>query len=161
MAKILIISDTHGDKKIFLDVIKHENPDYVIHAGDYQVDITFISRYVDYFVRGNNDNEGEKMKLFDIDGIKFYLSHGDSFSPFFFKGPIGKQIINTAKKYRANVAITGHTHKEEIERDQDVLRINPGSLIYPRNSRGIPTYAILHINNGALGECELKEWNPI
>lgn len=159
MTKILIISDTHGDKKVFLDVINYENPNYVIHAGDYEVDVAFISRNVDFFVKGNCDYEGDPIKLFNIDGINFFLTHGNQFS--IFKGSISKQIIKTAKMYRANVAITGHTHKEEIEKEDEILRINPGSLIRPRNSKGIPTYAILNISGGEIADYEIKEWNPI
>jgi predicted phosphodiesterase len=33
--KILILSDTHGDEKKYKKIIKKQNADIVIHAGDY------------------------------------------------------------------------------------------------------------------------------
>jgi predicted phosphodiesterase len=34
MKKILILSDVHGDLKIYKKIIKKENPDFIFNAGD-------------------------------------------------------------------------------------------------------------------------------
>lgn len=155
MTKILIISDTHGDKTNFVNVIEFEKPNYVIHAGDFCVNVTFISKYVDYFVAGNNDIDGEKIKLFDIEEIKFFLTHGHQ---YFFIGR-NKSILNDAKLYGAKVAISGHTHIEEIEEKDGILLINPGSLSFPRNKSNQKTYVILNIDKSSIVSSEIKKWN--
>lgn len=155
MTKILIVSDTHGDKTNLINVIEFEKPNYVIHAGDFCVNITFISKYVDYFVAGNNDVDGENIKLFDIEDIKFFLTHGHQ---YFFIGR-NKSILNDAKLYGAKIAITGHTHVEEIEEKNGVLLINPGSLMFPRNKSNEKTYVILTIDKNNIISSEIKKWN--
>lgn len=154
MTKILIISDTHGDKNNIINLIELEKPNYVIHAGDFCVSVTFISKYVDYFVGGNNDVDGEKIKLFDIEEIKFFLTHGHQ---YFFIGR-NKGIINDAKLYGARVAITGHTHIEEIIEKDGILLINPGSLSFPRNKTNEKTYVVLIIDKNNIISSEIKKW---
>lgn len=154
MKKILIISDTHGDMDLFVKLISLEKPDYTIHAGDFCIPVTYLSRYVDYFVAGNNDSEGEHMKLFEIEEVKFFLTHGDKY--FFNKN---KNICKDAKLYGANIAITGHTHVEEIVEMDDITLINPGSLIKPRNYKKIKTYCLLFIDKDQIVSKEIKEFS--
>lgn len=79
MKKILIVSDTHGDKTFFKEIIDIEKPDIKIHCGDFCVDIELIRKNFDYFVAGNNDFEGERIVDFKIDDFKCRLMHGDQF----------------------------------------------------------------------------------
>lgn len=162
MIKILIMSDTHGDRANFIKLIEQENPNYTIHAGDFCCPITLISKYVDYFVAGNNDSDGDSLKLFEIDGIKFMLTHGHQYSTLFsiLKGARDKQIFHDAKIKDVRVVITGHTHVEHIEEREGILHINPGSLEWPRNNTGTKTYAILNIEKGEIIDYQIKEWNP-
>jgi putative phosphoesterase len=81
--KLLIVSDTHSlNTKKLLEIIKIENADINIHAGDYMIPITEMKKYFQYFVDGNNDSGHEREIKFTCDGIKFLLTHGDSYFGF-------------------------------------------------------------------------------
>ena len=94
------------------------------------------------------------MKLFEIEEVKFFLTHGDKY--FFNKN---KNICKDAKLYGANIAITGHTHVEEIVEMNDITLINPGSLIKPRNYKKIKTYCLLFIDKDQIISKEIKEFS--
>jgi predicted phosphodiesterase len=68
--KILILSDTHGDETLYKQIIKNEEADIVIHAGDYSDTKSrlsfdkndFISN-VDYYIEGNHGIKNENFEL--------------------------------------------------------------------------------------------------
>lgn len=148
MKKILIISDTHGDKRKYREVIEKEKPDVTIHAGDFCINYDVISQDFDYIVAGNNDFEGEEILDFEIEGLKFRLMHGHQF-PMFHGNLKAKHeyLYNYAKDNDIDILITGHTHIEYFYNQNETTIINPGSLIMPRNTSLSPTYAILLIDN--------------
>ena len=50
----------------------------------------------------------------------------------------------------------GHTHKPLIDRDEDVIAINPGSLAYPRQEGYRPTYIVMNIDDEGEATFDLK-----
>ena len=50
----------------------------------------------------------------------------------------------------------GHTHRPDIIEEDNITLINPGSISYPRQADGIPTYIILEINDNNEFNFELK-----
>lgn len=66
--KILILSDTHGDEKKYKKIIKKQNADIVIHAGDYwdtkslKFDFKTFNKKVDFFIKGNHGIKNENIK---------------------------------------------------------------------------------------------------
>ena len=83
MKKILVLSDSHSYFDEVLKIFEKEKPDIVIGAGDGIKDIDDLS-YVHpeakyYMVKGNCDyfdrNHNEE-NLFEIDGVKIFLTHG-------------------------------------------------------------------------------------
>ena len=41
----------------------------------------------------------------------------------------------------------GHTHKPEVDVDDEVTVVNPGSLSYPRQEGRLPSYVIMEIDD--------------
>ncbi|MCF0217622.1 MAG: YfcE family phosphodiesterase [Malacoplasma sp.] len=159
MKKILIVSDTHGNIENFKKVIQLEKPDIKIHAGDFCVDINIIKNNFDFLVAGNNDFEGERVLKFQIFNFNFVLLHGDIFG--YYSQNNVEEFKNTLFEYairnQADVLITGHTHIELVDYQDNILLLNPGSLVYPRNKNHICTYAILEVDENKIKSVEQSE----
>lgn len=159
MKKVLIVSDSHGDTKLFMDVINKEKPDIKIHAGDFTVPISIIEENFDWFVRGNNDYQGPKEISFKIEDLTFILTHGDEFGYGLWGGISGlnKKIVRHAKDNNANVIVTGHTHVESFQIIDNVYALNPGSIHLPRNTNLMKSYFIIHVDKNKIVEQSLEE----
>lgn len=158
MKKIIIMSDTHGDREQFIDILNKENADIAIHAGDYCIDYHEIKKHFDYVVAGNNDFIGPNSLEFEIDGIKFKLTHGHQYGNYLFdRKKRNESIFEDAIHSDVNVLISGHTHIEDVEEKDGILLINPGSTQKPRNSTFLKSYAILEIVDQKIKSKEFKD----
>lgn len=137
---IVCTSDSHGKLEI-LSKLKEKYPhaDLYIDAGDSE-------RYdfeLDPFltVKGNCDYKIEtKYRIFNLDGIKIYLFHGD-------KALLSLENLSSmAKTYGCDMIIHGHTHKAHYSFFNGVHILCPGSVSLPRTRLGC-TYALIHIKN--------------
>ena len=130
MKKILVLSDSHSYFDEVLKIFEKEKPDIVIGAGDGIKDIDDLS-YVHpeakyYMVKGNCDyldrNHNEE-NLFEIDGVKIFLTHGHLYDV--------KRSLSSIKvigeKLNVSLIIFGHTHKPYIEKYGDITLFNPGA----------------------------------
>lgn len=148
MKKLLLISDTHGNDEIFLDLIKKIKPDLTIHAGDFCTDLFVLEENTDYFVAGNNDYEGERIVDFQVEGLNVRLMHGDQFYTSIYDTEKRNQEIWTyAKNNKIDLLISGHSHIQSFYYHNNILVINPGSTTLPRNEEKKGTYSILLIDN--------------
>ena len=155
--KLLIISDTHGNTKVMNKIIKKENPDFVIHAGDHCLDSKEqISKYANYYVAGNNDYIGDNIITFSVDGINIMLTHGHMFS-FFDIDKWEQELYKYSLNKNINLIIYGHSHLERFTKINNTYILNPGSLTRPRNKLNIPTYAILNIDKNKIKEDSFEE----
>lgn len=139
MSQILIISDPHYMRKEQLLQFFHQfdHIDAIIHCGDiylgfqpndFKCDIPF------YICRGNNDfGHLDNACLFEIDGLKFYITHGHiqnyAYNPISIKEDLPESV---------DVICFGHTHVPYLHQDNHITIINPGSLAlgrtYPRHN---------------------------
>lgn len=155
--RIAVISDTHrrlkyieASKKLF------EDCDVLIHLGDNTDDIEELTRNFTgkvYGVRGNCDFNIEypKERLLDFEGIKIYFTHGDlyqvkySLTNIFYKG----------KEVGADIVLFGHSHVHGIEKYDDIILMNPGSVSLPRsNGRFV---GIIDVKNGDIKDIYLRK----
>lgn len=156
--KILIVSDSHGDKDIVADAIRIEQPNMVIHAGDigYEIHQVLDPRYRDYelhYVLGNCDTwlaqyGYPRTATFKIPGAISYsvlLCHGDQYG---VKGGNG-HLIKAARDAYADIVIYGHTHYQEHAWIDNMLFINPGSIRFGR------TYTVLTVDED--GNLDVEE----
>ena len=144
MKKILVLSDSHSYFDKALKIFEKEKPDIVIAAGDGIKDIDELS-YVHpevkyYMVKGNCDffdRSHNEENLFEINGVKIFLTHGHLYS---VKRSLSS-IKEIGKKLSVSLVIFGHTHKSYMEKDGDMILFNPGATEDGR-------YGIIILENG-------------
>ncbi|BEP29859.1 metallophosphoesterase [Helicovermis profundi] len=152
MIKIGILSDSHGkDENIrkFVCEIEKKNIDLIFHLGDLKSDCEIIKKYTNkkiYSVLGNCDymSSGNMDLLLNIEGIKFFLTHGHKYGVKYSLN----NIYYKAKELNADVVLFGHTHSPFIIKEKDLEIINPGSLSFPRGKLG-KSYAVITVNGNA------------
>lgn len=142
--KVLIISDIHDDFESTKKAIQNHNFDYLILLGDIgyynnQVfDLLNIFKDKIISVKGNNDiyndlTQFDNTKLYqtiNIDNKKWFLTHG--------------HIYNEYTDIDYDIYLQGHTHISRVEKKDNKIYLNPGSIGLPRN--GVKTY-IYYENN--------------
>jgi hypothetical protein len=148
--KIGLIADTHGKlhPKIF-DIF--QNVDHIIHAGDIGeesilvelkslADVTAVYGNMDGFLLRQKLNESELMELHDS---RIQITH------------IPK---NNHKKSRNEhfqyIYIHGHTHRPEIDHQDNRLIVNPGSASFPASGL-IKSVGILLLHRHQKPEIEI------
>ncbi len=146
MKKLLIVSDTHGNKKELEKLLPliAEN-DYFIHLGDGAWDVRALSKeYPDkiYSCVGNCDlfipyaDEG----TIDVEGVRIFYTHGHKYG---VKDSLDA-LAYKAREKDCDIALYGHTHIPLISEIGGVTLINPGTLKHPLNAGG--SYGYLVIN---------------
>lgn len=142
--RIGIISDTHGRLPRSVSNI-FKNTDLIIHAGDIgDPDIIDALKQIAPVraVRGNMDMGHWARQLPRNETIKvgrkqLYVIHD-----------VYHLDIN-ANATRYHGVIFGHTHQPQVEKQQGVLYVNPGSAVQPRYGYP-PSVALLEIHDDAV-----------
>ncbi|MBN2259407.1 MAG: metallophosphoesterase [Clostridiales bacterium] len=144
--RILIVSDTHGSREMLKELVeKYRDFDYLIHLGDYSKDlddINFVGKVIS--VKGNADREvdGNIEVVAEINQLKFLIVHGHLYD---VKFGINK-LFYTALEKKVDVVLFGHTHSQFCNKHENILFVNPGSLIAPRHGNR-RSYAVMTIEN--------------
>jgi putative phosphoesterase len=173
-AKILVVSDTHGNYDVLEDIILQYGVDCdaLFFCGDGICDFETFFNYaktettlhsampaVFAFVRGNGDYSalhlpGKSIKSvavpqcteLSVCGKKILAIHGHQLDVY--SGING--LINWASSKKADAVFFGHTHVPEQTSFNNCLFLNPGSPSRPRSSSG-PTIAVVHFySNGTI-----------
>ena len=131
--KVLVVSDSHSFEQHLREVLlKEKDCPVVFHLGD---GMSEVERLKDSFpekkfiyVKGNNDrnSDGEYYAYKYIEGNTIIATHGhlDSVNYSLY------DLFSRAESVRANVALYGHTHKQNMQYDSysGIYAINPGAL---------------------------------
>ena len=150
MKKILVMSDTHGNKANMAAAInKFGDVDFIIHLGDYARDAEFLKTLTKkkvYAVCGNCDitSRAESEMVIRAGGKKILAVHGH-------KQGVKTSLIRLglyALEKNVDAALFGHTHKPTEHMYEGVVLYNPGSLGEPRGRR--PSVGIITIDDGIL-----------
>lgn len=146
--KIIVVSDTHGNNLPFLEAaITIEKPDLIFHLGDYVSDAKKITKILGLdciMVKGNGDygtmdvNEDE---LLEIEGKKIFLTHGHKYHV----GHSLNDLYYKGLELGADLILFGHTHIPIIEREKDLILMNPGSPSIPRKLDRKRTFGLITI----------------
>jgi len=156
--KILIVSDTHRIDDNYIKVIEKESPiDLLIHCGDAEGSENLISDLANCpveIVLGNNDFfvSLPKEEEFVIGKDKVFLTHGHNYYVSMGYETIKKEAISRG----ATIVIFGHTHKPIIEKNKDLVAINPGSLTYPRQEGRAPSYVVMEVLENEENRYEIR-----
>lgn len=147
---IAVVSDTHASADYELAGAVGESvrrADLVVHAGDFtsEAALETFEREADRLiaVHGNADDARVTDRLpaarnIEEGGVRIAVVHTQR------GGETGLEYF--AKERDADVVISGHTHRPNVTRADDVLLVNPGSHERPRG--GHPTFAELTVENG-------------
>ena len=130
MKKIIIVSDSHGNRRALdeLDTLFNES-DLIIHLGDTSSDGGYIrDKYPDktVVINGNCDifSVGEKEKVLSVEGVNIFACHGHMYS---VKSTLSR-LAKKAKELDCAIALYGHTHDAKETEIDGVTLLNPGTL---------------------------------
>jgi len=143
--QIGVISDTHrGISSIEQLGGKIKGLDVLIHLGDNVEDIAIIQRYYKgkiINVRGNCDfsTGTPNDRVEEIGGKRIFLTHGHRYG---VKENLFK-LRYKALETEADIVLYGHTHIGQIDFEEGIWYINPGSVSQPRD--GARSFAIISI----------------
>lgn len=148
MKKILVMSDTHGNKRnIARAVSQFSDIDCIIHLGDNVRDAEYVRRLAKkkvYSVKGNCDIASTKKSelIINMRGKKILALHGH-------RQGVKYSLLRLslyARQKGVDIALFGHTHVPAERLYEGVYLYNPGSLGDPRGRK--PTVGIISIDNG-------------
>ncbi|MGY3779009.1 metallophosphoesterase [Isobaculum melis] len=141
--KVLVVSDNHGDQAVLENLFAHYQGkvDAMFHCGDSELDSASSIWKDVYVVRGNCDfDEGYPEKLVaEVAGNRIFMTHGHLYQVKSSMNP----LKYAALEEQANFAFFGHTHELGVEKIDDLIVLNPGSIRLPRGQYPIKTYAIV------------------
>jgi len=146
--RILIVSDTHGYNKNYLDLVEKLKPlDMVIHCGDAEGSEYTLKEAAEcpvMLIAGNNDffTTLPKELDFNIGKYKVWVTHGHHYSVY--SG--NKRIIEAARSRGVDIVCFGHTHIPVLEQEKGLTVINPGSVSYPRQADYRPSFVMMEID---------------
>lgn len=155
--KILIVSDTHKDNRYFYKALDRERPlDMVIHCGDIGGNEGVLESQAAcpfYVVAGNTDYYSPLPRdlLLEVEGYRIFVTHGHNY----YVNSGNEVLKEYALEKGANVAFYGHTHVPEIDEQENITLVNPGSLSFPRQNNGCPSYAIMMIDKKGKASFEI------
>lgn len=146
--KILIVSDTHGHERNLKKVIeKVGQTDLFIHLGDIEGHEDYIEALADcpvHMVSGNNDffSDLPREEEFQLGRYRVLITHGH-----YYGVSVGTDRLKEEVRSRnIDIVMYGHTHRPEIDIDDHVTVLNPGSLSYPRQWGRKPSYMLMEID---------------
>ena len=152
MIKVLVMSDSHGAKATMLEIIYAEEPNLIIHLGDYAKDCDAIEKNFPDIplrrIRGNGDftSTAPVDDIFILENRVFFATHGHTHS---VKSGLSR-LINHTKSVNAEVVLFGHTHLPHCDVSENFATINPGCVHPPYSS-----YAVLSLADSDFS-CEIK-----
>ena len=158
--KILIVSDIHRKDENLKWVIRKTKPfDMLIHLGDAEGSEYEIMKWVDKgcdleMIMGNNDffSDLPREEIIDLAGKKILVTHGHTYGVS--GGTDG--IVEAARARGCEAVLFGHTHYPEIEMQEGILVINPGSLTFPRQRGRKFSYAVMEAEEGKDLQAEIR-----
>ncbi|MDD3411323.1 MAG: YfcE family phosphodiesterase [Eubacteriales bacterium] len=165
--RVIAISDSHGSRANVNDALvmaqQRGKIDACVFLGDglrdYE-DAKPILRAENldillYAVRGNCDLgafDAPLTEVFTLAGCRFFATHGHAYGA---KHGM-ERLFFAAREEQAKVCLFGHTHYPMLERQHDVLFLNPGSVAERRAGR--PAYAEIKVDQYGEPHGDLINW---
>ena len=130
MKTIIILSDTHGNRRAIEKLYPlFEENDYIIHLGDGNKDMSEVYRAFPnktFVCNGNCDFSTAYSKdewVLEIENCKILCCHGHK-----YRVKTGTDALKQEALSRGcNVALYGHTHRAEVEQNENLTVMNPGN----------------------------------
>lgn len=150
--KILVVSDSHGDKESLVRAVRDTAPDLILHLGDHYSDCRAVREAFPLIplraVRGNCDRPGGEAENdeFVVEGKRIFMTHGHLYGVKYQLG----DLVNNAMLRGADILLFGHTHRACLTEQDGLYIMNPGSIGASEH-----TYGLINIAGGAV-HCVLK-----
>ena len=127
--RLLVVSDSHGYDEELEFVLKNITYDAAIHCGDCHFDkkSSFLPLEMTF-----------KTPLGEI-----FICHGHTFHVYKGYDELSRYI----NKKNISICFHGHTHVPHIEKFENILFVNPGSIMFNRGLSECGSYAIVEINH--------------
>lgn len=144
--KIIVMSDSHGDMET-VKTVSSLSADAYFHCGDSEL-LAENSIWANiYKVRGNCDFDANfpKEVIVSVGDKLIMMVHGHEHD-------VKKSLMGLyfrAKEKDVDVVLFGHSHLYGAEMKDDILFLNPGSTMQPREGKP-PTYAVIEWNDSLL-----------
>jgi uncharacterized protein len=156
-----VISDTHGSLKSWQKIReKLHSAEIIVHCGDLfnhgpgnplpvgyapgELLETFNSLEKPFLaVKGNCDSEVDQMLIRVPLAYPFLFFQVEQYRIVATHGHIGQkeQWVKNCRIWDVDFLLLGHTHKWEIEKENGVIILNPGSTALPKNE---PSFAFIN-----------------
>lgn len=142
--RLLVLSDTHGNADIIEQVKRMHKVDVQFHCGDSELPYDHAAMQSFERVRGNCDNDSRYLEevVVDCGNKRVLMVHGHLHN---VKSSL-MSLSYRAQELGAHIVLFGHSHLYGAELIDNILFVNPGSLVAPRS--GNPkTYAGIEIES--------------
>lgn len=125
MKKVVLISDSHGNKKGIEKLLKERKFNFLLFAGDGVRDVENITTPI-FKVAGNCDifSEESLEEVVCVEGVRILLTHGHLYKAKYTL--LG--LVNEANKRNCKIVCFGHTHQKTQENLNGVLLLNAGAF---------------------------------
>ena len=151
--RLLLLSDTHGDfSAAQRAVLSQPSAEVVLFMGDGCAEIEDLAclhpEKMFCAVRGNMDWNSDQpaLRLETFEGVRILMLHGNGYGV----GHGAPALRSLAKEHGAQIVAYGHTHAADVDYEDGVYYLNPGSARRPRDDTR-PSYMTLDIrHNGIL-----------
>lgn len=92
----------------------------------------------------------------EIEGVRIEIAHAAMDNDRFYFDSNDGHTADIFPQMKCRYLLTGHSHKQYIQRNAGKTIINPGSVGIPHGGTQHPKYALLDIANGNIS-CQLRE----
>lgn len=92
----------------------------------------------------------------EFDGVQIEIAHASMDNDRYYFDCNDGRTAEVFPQMKCKYLLTGHSHKQYIQRDSDKTIINPGSVGIPQDGIRWPKYAMLEIANGDVA-CMFRE----
>ena len=92
----------------------------------------------------------------EIEGVRIEIAHAAMDNDRYYFDSNDGHTAEIFPQMKCDYLLTGHSHKQYIQRNAGKTIINPGSVGIPQGGTQYPKYALLDIANGNIS-CQLRE----
>ena len=145
--QFVVMSDSHGDYDIVKDIKDRYQGkvDAIFHNGDSELKSSDPVWDGIYVVRGNCDYDDgyPENNVVELNGITIAQTHGHLYQINF----MWDRLDLFAQEAGADICLYGHLHRASAWRMEDIVFINPGSVLQPRGEVMDKLYALVTVTD--------------
>lgn len=147
--RILVVSDTHSNINNVIKVLELvKDIDRIIHLGDLEMDaeeLEYTQSYPIDYIAGNCDfiTSTPREKILKFGHYNILITHGHTYN---VKSEY-ETLAHIGLEKGVKAVLFGHTHIPYLEKREDIILMNPGSISQPRGGFSA-SYGIINFEKG-------------